>query len=298
MFYFLKVLFITLAISAQARALPPGYQSWTALQKQDYIWQEKIMPSVYRRLPPLKNPGFGALAGLFNPFFLIRSFTHASDEMPRGRTKLIHTYGSVAKIEFVPAENSPYTGIYRTGAMGLARLSVARNPRPPESFAPGMAIKFFIDGKPSKNLHVMQKLEGQGLNQNFFANSFSNHLPAPTETKTKLLAASFGLVKEGPGHLGIAHLAAIDARGQTSEAPLAPEIIVFAPTREAQTDAGQLADFRAKLARLQTGTVLYEVYGGTNGHLIPIGRLILRSLLLSSEWGDRQLFFQHNFGNE
>lgn len=40
------------------------------------------------------------------------TLNHVSDQLPEGRRKLIHSVGTVAKAEFVPTEDSPYTGFF------------------------------------------------------------------------------------------------------------------------------------------------------------------------------------------
>jgi hypothetical protein len=61
------------------------------------------------------------------------TFSSKGDAMPAGvhfgtRTKYIHSVGAVAKVKFVPASSTPYTGIFKGAAYGLIRLSSAVAP--------------------------------------------------------------------------------------------------------------------------------------------------------------------------
>src|SRR5262249_41735049 len=109
--------------------------------------------------------------------YLRQTFLVAADELPVGRTKIIHTYGTAACIELVPRRGHPFTGVFRSGARGIARLSLAF---PGDDFCPGIGLKLLIDGKPSVNVVPLPSLLGQGRDQNVFARAYVN--PAPTET--------------------------------------------------------------------------------------------------------------------
>lgn len=276
--------------------LPADYQSWKAEHKQAYLWNE-ILRTEYRSLPEPKNPGFSDFMDILNKRFLDKSFSLETDEIPVERIKLIHTYGSVAAVEFVAIPNSPYSGILRSGAQGLARLSVAQDPRPPGSFTPGVAVKFLIDQKPSRNIFVMEKLEGQGLNQNFFENILSNELPAPTTAKTKLLVWSFSRVKKSAGHLTVSHLSSIDNRGNEVKGIDVrwPRQLLFKPAGQIRIQKNSPNDFRQNLSAIPVDTVLYEVWTKDAKGSLPelIGHLVTRSRFVASEYGDKNLFFQH-----
>ena len=62
------------------------------------------------------------------------------DELQEGRIKVIHTFGSTAKValQFTPGA-APYTGIYGGSCAALCRISPARLGF--DSFTPGMGIK-------------------------------------------------------------------------------------------------------------------------------------------------------------
>ena len=62
------------------------------------------------------------------------------DELQEGRIKVIHTFGSTAKValHFTPGA-AQYTGIYGGSCSALCRISPARMGF--DSFTPGMGIK-------------------------------------------------------------------------------------------------------------------------------------------------------------
>ena len=162
--------------SSTASAAPLLPVSEKAEAKRARIWSN-ILDTEYD-LTQLPSEGFGAfdLAKLVIGSFLRVSFTHTSDEMPLGRKKLIHTYGSVAQIHLDTDSRNPFTGLFSTGATGLIRFSLAAQMG---AFTPGFALKLFVDGQPSANFHALNSLEGQGKDRNFFAHCFSTHLEEP-----------------------------------------------------------------------------------------------------------------------
>jgi hypothetical protein len=146
--------------SSSSASLPPGYQDESAEEKLNLLW-DKVSASPYAWTNlPTKDPGFFELASLLRPRYDSVSFTQVSDEMPEGRKKLIHTYGSAAKIQLKIFPNSSYTGLFKTGGMGIARLSLAKQDY--TNFIPGMAIKILIDGQRSQNFQVSNSNRTEG----------------------------------------------------------------------------------------------------------------------------------------
>jgi hypothetical protein len=294
---FSRALFIVLFLvtSHSFADLPSDYENWQAKEKQSWLWQEGILPSEYDKLPPYIKGGFKALLGFVGSLNLRKSFTHTSDEMPVGRAKIIHTYGAVAQVDFIPAEDSPYTGIFQ-GASGLARLGWAA----PPAFTghiPGMAVKFFIDGHPSANIHVMEKLDGQGSNTNFFAGVFTNIIPPPESPILQLGNKFFATAVTRTTHLSVDHLSLRDRDGALENSPLAPFQIFLLPSEEAQLPSASKADLRIDLETLPIGTLLYEVYATMNEEDRDpqyIGSIVQTSRFVSSKYGDEKLFFKHS----
>jgi hypothetical protein len=279
--------------AAQAWAqstLPADYQSWTGEKKSEFLWKERVLPTAYPALPPITAGIPNLLKG-----FLSVAFDHTSDEMPEGRRKFIHGFGAVGLVEFEPKQQEHWNGLFKTGAKGIARFSVAGPPKP-DRFTPGLALKFFVAGRPSVNLHVMHDLEGIKV-WNFFEKEKTNILPPPSSLALMALAAAFARVKPDPGNLPVNGLAMHGSDGQTQVEPRWPTQLWFVPTIEVhrRADAQVREDFRAKLMRIEPGTVLYNVYGAytEDGPRIPLGKLTLRSPIVASQWADEKLFFQH-----
>ena len=64
------------------------------------------------------------------------------DELPAGRTKLIHSVGVVGRVVWVSLPTHPYTGIFTGANHGLLRLSLATEPDPASATTiPGLALK-------------------------------------------------------------------------------------------------------------------------------------------------------------
>lgn len=295
------------------------YQAQSAEQKKEELWSlitssEYSLNFIHQALgtvsPELRKK-------LEDPEYLKVSFTHASDELPEGRVRLIHANGTVAKIRLERTEESKFTGLFQSGATGLVRLSLAapqvgviagRLPLVPSiPFIPGMGLKLLIDGKESVNLMTMNSLDGQN-NSRFFAESFTNDLPQPEvreETKKMFEAFQQAVTELKPGssplYLTLAPWARVSRDGSVVEKPLAPHAILMVPTKEAcQAYCGWAnvltVDFRGRLENLEVGTTIYEIYtvevkGSTPVHW---GKLVMESEFVASSYGDRGLFFRHH----
>jgi hypothetical protein len=274
--------------------LPEDYQSLSAQQKQELLWAEITKSHEEVPLPELSGTGFSdvlaKLKGLFN---LGPTFDHASDEIPGGRVKIIHANGSVAKIAFVPTTNHPFTGIYQEGGIGLARLSLATPPAD-DNYIPGMAIKILVSQHPSLNLHVMNLLEGQKENWNYFSKDFSNNIPHPTSWTLSAIEKIFAWTRDPANNLPLWHWAAWTTEGSYDDIPVFPERLYFRPSSEVKDLISEQSreDFRLSLQQIPMGP-LYEVYGEYQGVVYHVGTLMLESTLLASDYGDKQLFFQH-----
>ena len=124
-------------------ALPSNYQDLSADDKQRLLWKNVISNPYSLSNLPTDQPSVLTLSKLFNPIYDRPSFVTESDEIPYpGREKFIHTYGSVAEVELRITQNSSFTGIFRSGGIGLARLSLAR--QNDANFIPGN-IQIFVE---------------------------------------------------------------------------------------------------------------------------------------------------------
>lgn len=79
--------------------LPPGYEQKSAADKLDVLWKnlkEQEFDPAAPDAPKPVDPDPIKSGNLLNPAFTHVTFENASDEMPVGRVKLIHTYGRCA----------------------------------------------------------------------------------------------------------------------------------------------------------------------------------------------------------
>jgi len=292
------LLLIFLWVPLISRAdLPANYQSLNAVQKQDILWTN-IVNSEYSSLP-VEDSFFSKLA-LSNPIYLIKSFINSSDELPEGRKKLIHAYGSTAKIS-LKITNPKYLGIFKTGGIGIARLSIAQKWNADTAFTPGMAIKLLVDGEPSINLHVMNSVDGQGTNHDFLSCAFSNVLPPAKTILGQMITGSFNravrllnTIMNNKGPIDADHLPLLQACRVVAPNTLCPSQIIFRPIADFG-GSGLEDDFRKDLAKIPPGTVLYYLKAvgvpGENEELI--GQLVTESRFVASDYGDKKLFFSH-----
>lgn len=276
--------------------LPADFESNSAATKQQVLWS-KVLRDRYTQLPPMVmfQPEDSKVEFGHSAVQLGQSFDNPGYEIPEGRVKIIHRYGSVAEIEWIAEPNSPYSGLFKTGAIGLARLSLALPWKTVGKFVPGMALMLLVDNQPAKNIVAMNQLEGQAQDQNYFAKRFTNLLPDPTEKATIAGRHYFELFVKDAIHLNVNHVASVTRDGTPEAEPRAPFQLIFQPAAGLALDSNA-EDFRLEMAKLPAGTVLYDVYaiaepGGTDEVLI--GHVVSRSEFVASDYGDRRLYFRH-----
>lgn len=279
-------------------ALPKAYQLLSAEAKQEVLWNQHVLPSRYKKLPSYLSFDPKQIIGSAVGFADLRTvFTRDSDVMPFGRRKMIHSFGSVAPVEFIGDPTSRFTGLFRENKVpGLARISLAAPPLVAGNI-PGMGLKLFVDGKPSANIIVMNSVNGQGANTNPFAKSFSNIIPSPEGVLLTLGALRFmGAVKD-PTELSLKQVAQFEKSGAEVASPVTPYQVVFVPTKIAAISVAEHSkkDFRQDLAMIQAGTPLYDVYAKASpgSPLEKVGSLKTTGPFVASEFGDAHLFFQH-----
>lgn len=205
--------------------------------------------------------------------------------------------------------NSPYTGIYKSGAHGLARLS---NQQLEEvgSFVPQMAVKILLDGRPSVNWHVVHDpFQGQGDDGNFCKNPFSNVLSPPPQKGEPAghVKAFIETVSSLPGglknqpesalNLPVYEHAGVNVNGSdVSGHMIAPYEMIWKPNPAVGWDLENANDYRVNLAEIPSGSLLYTVYARKtkNAKEEKIGKLITESEFASSKYGDEGIFYRHS----
>jgi hypothetical protein len=289
------------------KALPPEYPSLPAREKQKLLWNN-ILQSEHPndRLPASSYARFmwnAFTGGLFGKRFLTKTLLHHDDELPDGRPRLIHPYGSICLITFEAIPGAPYSGTLSSGACGLLRVSLTL---PSSSFTPGFAVKFLIDGKPSQNICCIPSINGQNEDQNVFLRTGSNrHSTTVHGLDCTFLAYMFGRAARSLkpkkfrwNYLPLDHFSATRSDGTAEANPVVPHELIFLPTAAAQMSRESAVDYRLRLKEIAPGTEIYHVLASDNPTSRPvlIGGLRTASAFVASRYGDETIFFQHDPG--
>jgi hypothetical protein len=271
----------------------PPFVDGSASQKQEILW-EFISRYPYSDLPPLDTTVLQLTFRLVNRSKLRPAFDVNEDVRPP-RTKAFHPLGAVAKVRFVADGDHPFTGIFASGAIGLARLSLAMGKA---NFGPSGAFKFLIDGpNAAQNLNLDQSLDTQ-TSRDFFERAPTNRTLPPTTFPLKLV---WPIVEwwlspiADPMFQPLEHLATITADGRKVDRVRSPELIFFYGADELHTDPQTKQDFREMLAEVAPGSILYRVFCRTNqdAKQVYVGFIRTESAFVASEFGDRILALRH-----
>lgn len=297
------ILCLAFFTSNLAFALPTNYLELKAAEKQEILFNNVSKdPYTIDEILESKDPSIFFALKLLSTTYLAESFTNPNDVFEGEKTKVIHTYGSVAQVEFQITQESPYTGLFKTGALGVIRMSLASLRLP---YTPGFALKLLVDGKKSQNAFAMYSLDGQGDNHNFFENSFETKIDEPNSgllkagaTRFKLTLVELGSEHEDPTFQSTKDLAKVKKNGEVVKDDLSPFSLVFEPTKEAQMST-EKSNLRVQLTsdpKYSDGLVLYRVFArkSEESEKLLIGRVVLKSRFFSSRYGDKTLYFQHN----
>lgn len=310
-----RLLCTALLVLAPAAALAQEGRG-SATEQRDALWA-KVAAEPYATLPALGSAGFqhtvkDTAAGL-NKGNLRRAFDVDEDARPT-RTKTFHPFGTVAKVVFEPDLGTPgmtrrlpdgseqpgapaYTGLWKTGAVGLVRLSLADDLDP---YIPGVGLKLLVDGGPSANVLAIPNFAHQ-KSSDFFLRAPTNVLPgtAGLGFLGKLQIGLFIRIQKRavphPLILSLERLGAVERSGAAVEAPRSPHQIEFRPG-DVHLPADSQEDFRALLAaQVPAGTVIYRVFGrDQGGEWAYLGAVRTESAFVASAYGDKELHFVHH----
>jgi len=280
----------------------PQYLGLSANEKMSRLWTK-----INENTKPLGFYSAFTTAGIFLES-MSKSFDWVGDEMLDGRKKLIHTVGTVGKVQYISTDDHPYTGVFRGCDNVLLRPSVAKETDPSKSsaagaqdnFAPGMGIKWLRDGKPSANLQAMFGVNGQA-SWNFFKNDFSNHIPAASGAALYALALKFSSATKYIQTMGLRDLALYDCKGNLAAKAKYPFELIFRPHSQLKGKYGDTytKDYLSQLKEVPTGFDIYDVYAIDDPSKPTvqkkIGSLRTTSQMTTSYWGDESMFFKHNY---
>ena len=221
---------------------------------------------------------------------------HVGDKMPDGRLKFLNTIGVVAKAVFESVPNTPYTGVFKGSQHVIVRPSIGSEIQKKESsLLPGVAMKFFRNGRPSANFVAMYALTNQD-SFNFFANGLSNHVP--TNNLNGLLTQGykkFSSVTEWPGFVGLSDMATYGNDGSKVAKPVFPFQLILMPKASTPAVNDGKTDLFDSLTAIKKGTVLWQMYGN-DCPFCPfklMGTIKTDSEMIKSKYADTELFFKH-----
>jgi hypothetical protein len=280
----------------------PSYTQKSAQEKQELLWSA-ISQHPYKVLPATNSVGI--LAGenaleKFNNFvkvldsgYMSNTFETAEDVRPP-RDKIFHPFGAAAKVELVPAKTPhPFTGMFSQPVIGVARLSLAASEA---EYAPGIALKLMVDGKPSVSIVAVPNLDPQ-TSRDFFEQTPTNIFPATDSTAFRVVNSILTRAAdvEASNKLPVAHLSRILPHGDDVDNPVAPYQIEFRPA-EVHFEPDTTNDFRAELGKIPAGTVIYQLWGRASEDsedYFHIADVKTASPFVASAFADRELNFQH-----
>ena len=270
----------------------PEYQAMSAYCKQKLIWGRiKENDTVNRFF-------VGAdYQKMFNEDCNLQYDT-VSDTMPYNIMRRTYARGVHTLAEFIPTDDTPYTGIFKGSRNAVVRISefTQTTPELPKT-SPGGQIKFLRDGMASANLHAAFAIDGQP-SFNYFKNRWTNVLrhsqnECTRETYQKWQADGSDFV----GCYSLMEMALYDDYGNHEEAPHWPYMIELEPYDVyGWTDAYQ-NDFNDQLKVIKPNVALFKVLAydeppELDGKERLIGWISTRSETVTSLWGDKNLFFQ------
>ncbi len=282
-------------------SLPSDYEKRSAREKIDLLWANVQADPYPDSALPTRGPSTLDRLKLFSVEFNKGSFV-PGDELLPDRPKLLHTFGTCARVSFRVTEKHPYTGMLEQGGDALLRFSDAKGDG---KFLPSLAFKFFVDGRSSTNVLTLPSDHRAKGDLRCFSSSYCNATPPAKELDTKLVHYTFAKTARAMNatrlyaiYLPLHDFASIRADGTTPDKPVVPDRLEFVPTEDAKRACPDLPDFRSALAALPTGTILFHVHVAAkiDQHSQLIGEVRLESPWVASAYGDNRLYFQHDKG--
>lgn len=295
---------------------PPAsaYKTLSATEQLEYHWAW-MSCSEYEPAdrPPLGDSFWKLLVNSTKGFLssalsMERSFTNSTDELDRGRVKVLHPYGSAVQLAFKANSDGKcdeeYSGLFAEQSFtALARLGWGADPRV-AGHIPGIALKVFVEGSPSVNFHLVHSLEGDDT-WNFFEKTLSNAIRRPNGPLGPVVDA-MGLLVDDPLRMHLEHAASITLDGDAVPGSIveAPKKLELVPTQAAwdayaagadeEGDGTPDHEFREAFDAIPQGTPLFNVYATSfDGCRSRLGTFRTTSRFIASEWGDERLQFQH-----
>ena len=282
-------------------ALPADYQSRTAGEKLELLWAEASSNPYSLDALPKRVPSVWERRKLFSVDFNRVSFDHASDEMPAGRDKLVHRYGTTAKVELEVDDAHGFTGIFAAGGPAILRFSDAVG----GGTLPALALKFLVDGKASLNFLALPLQRRDPDDNDPLSGAYANSTPPPKELGATAVGIAFQRTANALGgtrlyavYLPLHHLAQMTRDGRPVAAARVPDRLELHGTQAARAAMTEHRDWRRSLASLPAGTRLFDlkIAPKIDEPALAFGSVTLTSEFVASRYGDERLFFQHDVG--
>ncbi len=171
----------------------------------------------------------------------------------------------------------------------------------------------FVDGDISRDASFLTGIDSHGQNYNFFAKTFSNIVPLSDSLGAKFISMIFSRVDKRTNFISVNHLAEVTTAGKkiSSTDAIAPTQLFLKKPVSINFASWPERDIRLDLMSLKVGATVLEVFTrvdevksdfavmtrekSTNFEQRSklIGKLVLESEFIASEFGDDQLFFRH-----
>lgn len=282
--------------------LPERYESLGRAEKLDLLWSRVTADPYPLDALPLKVPSALDRLRLLSVGHNRLSFEHGSDELPEGRNKLVHRFGTVARVRWEVTSPTRFTGVMASGGDGLLRLSDAEGGA---RFRPSVALKIPVDGRASLNLFGLPAATRDETDRNFLSGAFANSTPHVNRLDAKLVARAFQKTARAleasrvyPVYLPLHELAELELDGSPVSEPVVADRLELHPTEAARAAFDPALDWRLALAELPAGLALFDVRvsGAIDEPAAPLGSVVLEKSFIASRYGDDRLFFQHHTG--
>lgn len=259
------------------------YVALTAEQKFQVLWK-KINSDPYppdnlpTNYPDILRVTFMDLRRIAWNGSMPYLFDRFSDENPTEHAKIIHSFGSVAGVRFVPstaANEMGFTGMFKDGfKYGFLRLSIVASWTSAckdgidfnfqGCFKPSMALKMLRDKDYSSNTVAQVNLgDGVGQDFNFFNHTHATWLPMPFSSGAGVVKHFFSYASEYAevGGVGLEQLASQGSKANQPKSDIhAPTMVYFRPHKDMRGRfTSNLHDVRRDWVKIDPGTTLYDV---------------------------------------
>jgi len=293
--------------SAQCTWLP---QPFAAASYQDLSANSKMAKLWAKIAEDTSSGSFPNTLGVVTSVLgenLKTTFELASDQMPQGHTKIIHSVGTHSKFEWKNTGGHEYTGLFASGSKeGVLRFSLAAAPDNKAEYKPpgtqpgtntvGISVKVLRDGLASANFVAMRPAGAGGQNSfNFFESELQNHVAAPSNP---VLQDKFATASSWVNMVGLKDFGEFDASGKKASSPKYPFMLSFRPTAAVKSKFSNTysgIDSQLETTKLEAGTTVYDIYAQASPKATfqKIGEMKILTKPITSKFGDTTLFFQH-----